>query len=50
MDDLKRVHTTSSFLGDAYGDFDVVQECINIDDCLECDCGAGVREDLVDPT
>ena len=39
LDDFKGVHTTSSFVCDAHGDFDVVQECINIDDCLESECG-----------
>ena len=37
-DDFKRVHSTLSFFGDVHGKFDVVQECRNIDGCLETAC------------
>eukprot|EP00450_Noctiluca_scintillans_P001620 CAMPEP_0194485878 /NCGR_PEP_ID=MMETSP0253-20130528/6727_1 /TAXON_ID=2966 /ORGANISM="Noctiluca scintillans" /LENGTH=1972 /DNA_ID=CAMNT_0039325899 /DNA_START=10 /DNA_END=5925 /DNA_ORIENTATION=+ len=50
IDDFKGVDTTFSFFCDAHGGFDVVRECVNVDDCLESDCGAGVCEDLVDPS
>ena len=49
VDDFKRAHTTLSFLGDVLGEFDVVQECINIDDCLESDFGAACAKILPIP-